>query len=71
VGLTAGLDAVEKRKIPNLGQKSNPQTPVVQPIATWHDFPCYGTIISITVNGKGKVTPVLNEVPCHEEVFCA
>jgi hypothetical protein len=27
------LDAVMKRKIPNLRRKSNPRTPIVQPVA--------------------------------------
>jgi hypothetical protein len=33
VGPRAGLDAVVKRKIPSLRRKSNPRTPIVQPVA--------------------------------------
>jgi hypothetical protein len=33
VGPRAGLDAVEKRKIPSPRQESNPRTPIVQPVA--------------------------------------
>jgi hypothetical protein len=33
VGPRAGLDAVVKRKIPSSHRKSNPRTPIVQPIA--------------------------------------
>jgi hypothetical protein len=33
VGPRAVLDAVVKKKIPNLRRKSNPRTPIVQPVA--------------------------------------
>jgi hypothetical protein len=33
VGLRVVLDAVVKRKIPNLRRESNPRTPIVQPVA--------------------------------------
>jgi hypothetical protein len=32
VGLRAVLDAVVKRKIPNLLWESNPRTPIVEPV---------------------------------------
>jgi hypothetical protein len=34
VGPKVGLDAVEKRKIPNPRQEWNPLTPIVQPVAS-------------------------------------
>jgi len=34
VGPTAGLDAVEKRKIPSIRRQSNPRAPIVQPITS-------------------------------------
>jgi hypothetical protein len=34
VGLTAGLEAVVKRKIPSSLRESNPDHPVVQPVAS-------------------------------------
>jgi len=33
MGPRAGLDAVEKRKIPSSSRESNPRTPIVQPLA--------------------------------------
>jgi hypothetical protein len=33
VGPRAVLDAVVKRKIPNLRRESNPRTPIIQPVA--------------------------------------
>jgi hypothetical protein len=34
VGPRAGLDAVSKRKIPSSGRESNPDHPIVQPVAS-------------------------------------
>jgi hypothetical protein len=35
MGSRAGLDAVEKRKIPSPRRESNPGTSIVQPVANW------------------------------------
>jgi hypothetical protein len=45
VGPRAGLDAVLKRKIPSPCRKSNPNHPIVQPIASRYTdraIPAYG-----------------------------
>jgi hypothetical protein len=47
VGPTAGLDAVEKRKIPSPCWDSNSRTLIVQPVASSYTDPLFNAMLYI------------------------
>jgi hypothetical protein len=81
VGPRAVLDAVVKRKIPSPHRKSNPRTPIVQPVAQrYSDWAITALIegwklqinfLKLVKKSKGKFVLVLflNWAPRHEGVL--